>query len=138
MGGVRLDSRVTQLDPPGIVEGLHACRVTGEGFRRGHVLDPSSNARGIAALGPYAVRIAEGGEAALAANTRACEDDDPALIHRDVLVERRKGAACDATSSCAMAKIRPPCIASTTFRPCWMASRSRQVNSSGQVTATSA
>lgn len=138
VGGVRLDSGITQLDPPGVVEGLHARRVTGEGFRRGHVFDPSSNARGIAALGPNAVRVAEGGEAALAADTRAREDDDPALIHRGGVVERRQGAACAATPFCAMAEIRPPCIVPTTFRPCRMTSRSRHVSSSGQVVATSA
>ena len=86
VGGVRLDGGVTQLDPSRVVERLHARGIAGECFRRGHVLKLH--------LGPNAVRVAEGGEAALAADARACEDDNAAPGHQPFLVQKHRMVLC--------------------------------------------
>ena len=78
VGGVGLDGRVPELLAAGVVEGLDAGRIAGEGLRRGDVLD--AHAR------PEAVGVAEGGEAALAADAGAGEDDD-AGAHRAGAIE---------------------------------------------------
>ena len=70
VGGIGGDARPEQATPPGIVEGLHPCRVSGEGLRRRHVLDPHR--------GPDAVGIAEGVQPGFARDAGAGQDHDRA------------------------------------------------------------
>jgi len=75
MGGVGLDAAVHEVLAPGVVEGLHAGRIAGEGLGRSHVLDPDA--------GPNAVGVAKGVQAGFPRDAGAGEHDDVFALSRD-------------------------------------------------------